>query len=225
MLCAISFGALGDNYMKEKIENFVDGVIKKNDFELLDILWTFSYSIPSMSGYHKNKESFKKWSGVVCERNLQKKYNLKLIEVKEKMMIFVDFLDSMPNFLSKETFNEDDKLLREVLVNKSSKFLVQNIKYKIQDLSDLDKKILSFVLNYIPVRIQDSIKEAEKEKQKNPNYGDKYGFLFDFQVITNRETGDIVYFEIDPEKWTYIFNPLFNEELKEQRFKTKSRSA
>lgn len=210
------------NETKEKIEIFVNETIKGNDFKLLDVLWTFTYSIPSMSGYHNNKEAFKKWLGKVYARNLQKKYNLNSVEIKEKMRIFVDFLNSMPDFLSKETFYEDDKLVREILINKTSKILVQNIKNKIQDLSDLDKMILLFVLNYIPIRVQDSLIEAENRRQENPYYEDKYGFLLNFHIRTNRETGDIVYFEIDPKDWTYIFNLLFDEELKEQRFKAKS---
>lgn len=138
--------------MKEKIENFVDEVIEKNDFELLDILWIFSYSLPFKSGYHNNKEAFKKWLGKVCTRNLQKKYNLGQKERKEKMEYLIDFLNSMSNFLSYETFDKDKELLKGILINKSSKILVHNIRNKLQDLSNLDKKILSFVLNYIPIR-------------------------------------------------------------------------
>lgn len=208
--------------IKEKIEKFVDDILEKNDFILLDILWIFSYSIPSQSGYHNNTEGFKKWFGRVCIRNLQKKYNLRQAEIKEKMKIFIDFLNSIPDFLSKETFNEDKKLLREILVNKSSKILIQNVKNKIQNLSDLDKKILSFVLNYIPMRIKDSIKEAEDRRKEHPNYEDKYVFLPDFHIMVDEKTGDIAYFEIDPREWTYIFNLLFDEELKEQKFKAKS---
>lgn len=208
--------------MKEKIEKFVDETIKNNDYKLLDILWIFSYSLPSKSAYRKHKEAFKKWLGKVCIRNLQKKYGLKLLEIKEKMRIFVDFLNSMPDLLSYETYDDENLLLREILIDKSSKILVQNVKNKLQNLTDLDKKILSFVLNYIPIRIQDSIKEAEKRKLEYPSYEEKYDFLFDFHIGTNRETGDIVYFNIDPKEWTYIFNLLFDEELKDQRFKAKS---
>lgn len=207
---------------KEKIEKFVDDVIKKNDIVLQDILWIFSYSIPSQSGYHHNKEEFKKWFGRICIRNLQKKYNLKQAEIKEKIKVFINFLNSIPDFLSKETFNEDDKLLRTVLINRSSEILIQNVKNKIQNLSDLDKKILSFVLYYTPIRIRDSIKEAENRRKEYPDYEDKYGFLFDFHVRTDYETGSITHFEIDTKEWTYLFNLLFDEELKEQRFKVKS---
>ncbi|RJS84186.1 DUF1016 family protein [Methanophagales archaeon] len=206
---------------KENIERFVDDAIKKNDIIPLDVLWTFSYSIPSQSGYHNNKEEFKKWFGRICKRNLQKKYNLKQEEIKEKMKIFVDFLNNMPDFLSKESFYEDDKLLRNILINKTSEILIQNIRSKIPNLSDLDKKIFSFVLHYIPIRIQDSIKEAEDRRKEYPDYEDKYGFLSDFYVRVDKETGSIAYFEIDTKEWTPLFNLLFDEELKEQRFKVK----
>ena len=190
---------------KEKIEKFVD-IIKKNDIVLLDILWIFSYSIPSKSGYHNNKEEFKKWFGKVCIRDLQKKYNLKQAEIKEKMKIFIAFLNTLPNFLSKETFYKDDKLLRSILIDKTSEILIQNIRSKIPNLSDLDKKILSFVLYYIPIRIRDSIKKAEDIREEYPDYEDKYVF----QVVVNKKTG--TYFENDTKEWTHSFNLLFDEE-------------
>ncbi|CAD7768560.1 Endonuclease NucS [Candidatus Methanoperedenaceae archaeon GB50] len=207
---------------KEKIEKFVNDIIKKNDIVFLDVLWIFSYSIPSQSGYHNNKGDFKKWFGKICIRHLQKKYNLRQEEIKEKMKIFVDFLNNIPDFLSKESFYEDDKLLRNMLINKTSEILIRNIRSKIPNLSDLDRKILSFVLHYIPIRIQDSIKKAEDRRKEYPDCKDKYGFLSDFYVRVDKETGSIAYFEIDTKEWTHLFNLLFDEELKEQRFKVKS---
>ncbi len=206
---------------KIKIESFIENTISKQDNQILDILWIFSYSIPSMFGYLNNQVAFKKWFGKVCARNLQKKYGINSPQIKEKSNIFVDFLNSIPNFL-KETFNEDDKLLREILFSKTSKILTQNVNNKLNKLPELDKEVLSFTLNYIPIRITDSIKEAEKIKQENPNCHDKYRLLPDFNVNVNEKTGEILYFKIDPKEWTYIFNILFDEELKEQRFKTKS---
>lgn len=126
--------------LRKRIENFVEKVIKNKDYKLLDILWVFSFSIPSESGYHNNKEEFKKWLGRICTRNLQKKYRLKLIEVKDKIKIFVNFFNSIPGFLSKESFYEDDKLLRNILLGKSSRILIRNIKNRLQDLPDLNKK-------------------------------------------------------------------------------------
>jgi len=197
---------------KEKIERFIDNVIKKNDLVLLDILWIFTYtvSVQSYSGYNRNIEKFKQLFGRTCVRNLQKKYNLKQAEIKEKMIVFVDFLNNMPSFLYGENFHMDSKLLRDVLTDKTSEVFIQNIRSEIQNLSDLDKKILSFVLHYIPIRIRDSIKKAEDLGCEN-----KYTSLSDFNVGVDRETGSIVYFEIDTKEWTNLFNLLFNEELKE----------
>lgn len=39
---------------KNKIEQFIDPILNEKDYQLLDILWILSYSIPSTSGYHKN---------------------------------------------------------------------------------------------------------------------------------------------------------------------------
>lgn len=128
----------------EQIENFVDDVIKKNDTALLDILWTYSYSSHSV-GYSARK--FKKWFNKICIRNLQKKYNLKKEEIGKKMEVFVYFLRK----LEKKKIDFLEKQLRKVLINKSSEVLIRNVRDKIQNLSDLDKKVLSFVLHYIPI--------------------------------------------------------------------------
>jgi hypothetical protein len=128
---------------KEKIEAFVNEAINKNNFGLLDVLWTFyfcllSTSISARSQYH---DTFQKGFQKVCQRNLQKKRSLKKEEIKEKISTFYDFLNSISDPLP-------DELFGEILVNKSSKILLQEIKDKIQDLSELDKKILSFTLNF-----------------------------------------------------------------------------
>lgn len=219
------------NKTQEKIENFLDEAIKKNDFILLDVLWIFSCSISSasMSSYHSNRETFKKWFNIILVRNLRKKYNLKNVEIEEKMRFFVDFLSSTPDVPSRKSFYEDAKLLREILVNKSSKILVQSIKNRVGDLLVLDKKVLSFVLNYIPIRVQDSIKDAENRRQKDTgkksgSFIHKYGFLSDFNIEVDwriNKNNDIISFCIDLQEWTYILNLSFNEELKEQKLKTK----
>ena len=93
--------------MKEKIENFVDEVIKKNDFGLLDILWTFSYSTQETykSGYWYKKSSrrdtFKKGLLIVCKRNLTKKHGLHSPRITEKLGVSMRTLhNTIPNFLS-----------------------------------------------------------------------------------------------------------------------------
>ena len=214
--------------MKEKIEKFVDDVIKKNDFELLDILWTFSYSTQetSKSGYwYKSsiRDTFKKGLRIVCKRNLTKKHGLNSSRITEKLGVSMRGLhNTIPNFLSYDSYDEDVLLLRNILTDKSYKILLQTIEVNLQRASNTDKKILSFILNLIPVRIQDSIKKAEVDRQKGGYDWGKYAPLSDFNIKTDEETGDIVYFTIDPKEWTYIFNLLFDEELKEYRSRTKS---
>ena len=161
----------------KNIERFLDNVIKENDIILLDILWTLFCS----SGYDRHKEKFKKWFGRICKRNLQKKYNLKPKEIKEKMLIFIDFFHHFYE-------GSDELLMKNILVNKTSEILIQNIRSKIPYLSDLNKKILSFVLHYIPIRAYRGIN----------------------------------YFKICTKDCMDLFNLLFDEELKEERFKVKS---
>lgn len=211
--------------MKEKIEKFVDDAIKNNDYALLDILWTFSYSMQTTgkTACCKKRHEFTKWLGIVCKRNLMKKYKMKSTQVNEKIKILDNFLNDLPDFLSYDSYDEDKISLRSVLLDRSSKMLAHNIVDNFHKLSELDKNVLAFVLNYIPIRVQDSINEVERKKEELPNYEDKYANLLDFSIRTDRETDDIVYFNIKPKEWTYIFNQLFDEELKEQTFKIKTR--
>ncbi len=185
------------DYKMKKIEKFVDDVIEREDYVFLDILWTFRWCIfdTDKSGYwEKNKKeevskAFRELFYIVCRRNLQKKYNLKEEEINKKMMSFANFLK---DFSTYETYDEDKGTFASILT-KTSEILIQNVKSRIQNLSDLGKKILSFVLHYIPTEI--------KEK----------------------DWGEMIYFDTsDSEELTYTFNLLFNEELKKYRFKAES---
>lgn len=71
------------------------------------------------------------------------------------------------------------------------------------------------------MKIEESIRKAEEFRQENPHYSDKYYWISDFHIRTVKDTGDIDYFEIDPEEWTYRFNLLFDEELREYKYKEK----
>jgi len=207
------------NQLKERIRSFVAEATHNKDDQLLDILWIFSYCLPSKTGYHENKKEFQEWLVRICIRNLDKKYGLNLIAVRYKMTVLDHFLNSTPGFLSKETFDEDCKLFRETLVGESSRILARNVKGP-RHLPELDKKILFFVLDYVPSRIQDSMDRAEEFRE---HYPDKYYGLSDFLVRDDKEAGNISHFEIDPGKWTYIFNLLWNEALKEYKYQHKPR--
>jgi hypothetical protein len=75
--------AIEGNEKKEKLENFVNEIVRKNDLQLLDILWDFYYSpcSPNSEVYNEWKKIF----GIVCKRNLQKKYDLQGKEAEEKI--------------------------------------------------------------------------------------------------------------------------------------------
>ncbi len=210
---------------RDLIEQFVDSsVLAKRDYTLLDILWVFSYCLPSKTGYHKHEREFKKWLGTTCKRNLQKRHNLLVPQIKEKMNIFIESLNSMPDFLSYETYDEDTDSLDKILMNRTSRMLAENTEERLKVISSgLDTQILSFVLNYIPEKIQESLHKAEEHRARDESYSDKYELLLDFPIRVNEETGEISYFEIDTKEWTYLFNVMFAQELKEYRFKKISR--
>lgn len=214
---------------RDVIEQFVDiSVVDKRDYQLLDILWGFSYclSLTPKSGWYKDKKDMtesKKWFGITCKRNLQKKHNLSLAQIKERMNIFTFFLNSMPDFLSYETYNDDSELLCRILMNRTSAMLAENTEERLRAISPgLDTQIMSFVLNYIPEKIKESWRKAEEYRALYESYSEKYMWLPDFSIRENRETGEISQFEIGTKEWTYLFNVMFDQELKEYRFKSKS---
>ncbi len=133
--------------MSERIEKFVDEAIKNNDMALIDVLWTLSYSWSP--GYYDNysayRRTFKNWFLPITKQNLQKKYNLKNPGIKEKMRLFYRFQDDLPEFFYREKNQEE---LRKILLDKTPKILVQNLRSNLKNLSDLDKNILSFVIAY-----------------------------------------------------------------------------
>ncbi len=204
--------------LNQKINNFINTVILENNLEILDILYIFSYSLAqfSKSRYKDNKEDFKKTFSKISTRNLQKKYGLKVNAIQEKLKFFIkEFITELPeSFLSYDSFYEDRELFKEILISKTSELLRKNIKKKLGLLNELGSQVLTYILNLIPIRVNESI-----EKGKDIDYS-KYGITEDFVIETN-DNDEILYFEIDMEKWTYLFNQLYNTVLKGYNFKTK----
>jgi hypothetical protein len=84
----------------------------------------------------------------------------------------------------------------------------ETVNGQLQNVNEVEKKVLSLLLNYIPLKLE----EAQKAAQ-NQNEDGKYGSLPDFYVCKDEESKEILYCEIDPEEWTYKFNEVFNEKL------------
>lgn len=180
-----------------KLEKFIESLVNKRDLPLLDILWLFSYTIPSSKHkFHNNITIFRSWFNIVCKRNLEVKYGNSLV-TKTKMMTFIKFLESMPDFLSKDSFYNDKRLLRKILNNKGLEPIIQEINYNLKKASDIDRKILAFILEYISTKIKTSEKVSS----------------FDFYVRIEEDVSDIIYEIIDIEYWTHVFNKLYNETL------------
>ena len=215
------------NSYKDTIAQFLgQSVVAKNDYQLLDILLVFSYSLPSATAYKQHRDSFKKWLGTTCRRCLQKKYNLSLPQVSEKMSSLINILNAIPDFLSYDAYYEDSKSLEKILLSNTSAMLIKSIEQRVAGLiySELESKILSFILNYIPEKIKESEQKAEDFRAVNPNNNDKYMWLSDFHIRQDRDTGEISHFIINTKEWTYLFNKMFDKELKEFSFQLKSSS-
>jgi hypothetical protein len=111
------------------------------DFLMSYGLFIFAFYLPVYQLALNTMIPSRKGSKRSVRETYRKKRSLKKEEIKEKISTFYDFLNSISDPLP-------DELFGEILVNKSSKILLQEIKDKIQDLSELDKKILSFTLNF-----------------------------------------------------------------------------
>lgn len=213
---------------KSLIQQFVDqSVIAKGDYELLDLLWTLYYSLPSKTGYDKHKDLFKRWLGTTCRRNLEKKHQQSRSRIKEKMNTLISFLNSIPDFLSYDNYYDDEELLHGVLKNSTYSMLVKDTEERVSKaiFSELECKIFAFVLHYIPDKISESRQKADEFKAINQFFDDTYMGLHDFRVRENKEMGEITHFMINTKEWTYLFNKIFDAELKEYKFKSKSYSS
>jgi len=183
--------------IKEKIENFVNDAIKNNDFPTLDILFNFYYSLEMcLRDYFYNKEDFWKKFRICTRRNIEKKYSL---NPKEKIKYFENFLaqNLVETFYSKETVINTINFVAEINRDKVFKIFIENINNKIKNLSDMEKKIVAFVLDYI-------------KNFMDENTEDDFIFETWRETNTNKEPLFEHIFNL-----TYIFNKLFNKNLKE----------
>ena len=209
---------------KNLVQQFVDqSVIAKGDYELLDILWILHYSLPSKTAYKDHKDTFKRWLGITCRRNLEKKHYPLQSEIKDKMNILIGFLNSVPDFLNYDSYYDDEELLHSVLKVSTSSMLMNDTEKRVSKVipSELESKILSFILHYIPEKISESQQKADEFKAINQSFNDKYMTLHDFRILEDK-AGGIAHFIINIKEWNFLFNKIFNTDLKEFKFKVKS---
>ena len=179
------------NEKEVKIQSLVGELVENKDIASLDVLFTLSYSGPNTRTY-ANKELSENWLGRLGLHNLQIKHNLKIKEAKEKLEILIEAFDDYPIDF------------RDILIKNSKEIMKETIKKQLQNANEIQKKALSFVLNYIPLKLEEAQKAAHQGK---------YGYLSDFHVHENEVTEEILYYKIDPKEWTYTFNEVFDERL------------
>lgn len=213
------------NEIKQKIEKFVDDAVNKKDYATIDLLWIFSHTSMAGNWSEEKIKLLKEMTKKNCRRNLEVKYGSDIM--KEKMETFYDFLNEIsppitaPNTTQNTAFRDILLSINEILENKTSEIIIQNTKDRLEKSSDLERKILSFVLGYIPIKTQESLEESEKKRKMYSFHKNKYEALYeDGFYIKEDENGNIIYYEIYTEKWMFIFNEYFNEELKGKEYKT-----
>ena len=155
--------------MENKLKSFVGRY--KSDKVMLDILWTFAYSVSplsdstSYSGYNNSKKSFQKAFGEACLRNLRKHNNLTFKKIEDKIRQFSDFMRKNHDFFSSENFNQNAKLFYEILYDESHNLLVSDMNkgLSINKISRQDKDNLNSILCYI---MDSKIKICDKKKSR-----------------------------------------------------------
>lgn len=215
------------NEKEAKIQNLVKKLVENKDIASLDVLFTLAYSPTYMSGHYyknrsyKNQSSFQNWMGRLGSHNIQIKHNLKVKEAKEKLEILIDLFD-IPNFLPQKsiTYDADKSLFKSILINNSREIMKETIDKQLQDANKRERKVLSFLLNYIPLKLEESQKAGQSSDQNS-----KYARLHDFHVREDEKSGEILYYKIHPKEWTYKFNEVFNEKLGSSKvFKLRDKS-
>ena len=188
---------------KEEIGTIIEDAIAKEDHALLDVLWSFAYCMAgtSVGGYVKNgrrNDELIRTLSEACRRNLEKKYQLDYSTAREKTKIIGGIFPKL-GFDSK-TYYAEVGLIREILDNRTSNILVNNIKKKLEE-SDFNKKILSFVFNYISLRLL------------KPNTA----YTLNFDPPNKNPEEDFIskecYFELRAKKGAEILNRFYREEI------------
>lgn len=203
--------------VKQKIERFINNIVSNKNYKILDMLYVFLLSLQqfSKSRYRDNKDNFKKLYAKIVQRALKIKHHLEVNEIKNCFNYFNDkFMNILGvSFLSYEAFDKDVCLFQEILTTKTIEITFKSIMGKIIDLKELDRSVLSFILNLIPIRLKESLEGGKELDYTN------YKILEDFLV--KDQDDKVEYFKIDIEKWTYIFNQLNNQQLKAQNLRIK----
>jgi hypothetical protein len=204
------------NEKEAKTQNLLKKLVENRDIASLDVLFTLAYSSTCMSGHYcknksyKNQASFQNWMRRLGSHNIKIKHNLKVKEAKEKLGVLIDLFD-IPNFLpdKSSTYDADKLLFKNILISNSREIMKETIDKQLQNASEKEKKVLSFLLNYIPLKLEESQKAGQSYDQNS-----KYAHLPpDFHVHGDEKSGEILYYEIHPKEWTYKFNEVFNEKL------------
>lgn len=181
---------------------FLKEIVDSGDLAALDIYFTYRYdqTFEGCKKYHGKEH--KQNLGLYFKSNLIIKHSLNKPEIEKKIK------STLPKFIYLTASND---LPTAVIRQITEEILQSDIKKRIEDLDNLEKEVLSFVLSYISLKTQ--------ERSLALDLKDKDYYLIIRASASSEDKKDILYYKLssstgDFEKWTRIFNQLFDRNVK-----------
>jgi len=183
--------------------SFLKEIVDRGDIAALDIYFVYSYDQSSVGGKTRHKTEHKNILGLFFEYNLGIKHSLDTLEIERKIK------STLSGFINPTTQGnlptvEDDNQI-------TGKLFQSDIKKRMENLDNLEKEVLSFVLSYISLKTQ--------ERSKALDQGDTNLYHIIRAVADRENERDILYYMLtsetgDHKEWMYIFNQVFDRNLR-----------
>ena len=163
------------------LKQFIEKLVSNEDIASLDVIFITAYALKNTckTGYEKYRDVLEEVLRQLIHYNLRLKHGLTENECAEKLKILDQLY--LQHFIS---YSDCDKILLELDTAKD--ILQKYVESKLRELRELDKKVLSFIL------------QCKSKVAKDSNYYYKFEYF------------DPMY---NPKKLTLIFDHMFNETL------------
>lgn len=220
---------------EKKVINYLTELVKENDQKKLDLVLIFLYSIPSQlillgssvkSENEEKKNKFKDYIGKLGIHTLQTKYKIEIEEaiqcLKKVSKLFDVILDkiftkeSFRDLWDPSNYNRTVEQIKLLFFSKTSELYLNDIKKRLNSLSNNEKKVLLILLNAIDLTTEEGENSGYYRKKFAPYrysrsreqigvkflsldesfssipYENNYTILINFQMLLNHIPDDFV---------------------------------
>ena len=181
--------------------NFFSDFIDDGDIPALDIYFTYHYDQSSRGGITRHGSEHDNILRLFTEYNLYIKHSMNASEREAKIR------STLLRFINQTDYRS---LLTPEVMRRITELLRSDAHSRIENLDNLEKEVLSFVLSYISLQTQ--------ERSLAPGQED-YNLNLNMRVAADSENRENIFYydltsEVEHHKiWKYIFNLLFDREL------------